>query len=641
MFRPWIIIIVYFIVSCTPISATKYYVSSSTGDDSRDGKSVSTAWKTISKVNGKTYLPGDSILFRCGDVWRETMIIPSSGRSGNYIYFGSYGTGAKPKILGSIQATSWTNQGANVWKSTKSVSNPYVPSDFAAEIFFEHADGTTTWGANKSNTAALASEYDWTWSANYIYVFAPSDPSTRYTSVEVPQRERGIYVNTREYITIDGLELKFAKSRTIEADEVINGNGFTIKNCHLSYVGSRFSFPGTGPLGYHLAVVRNDMLIQNNEIDEGGRRLISIHLYDYSGLTFSDIIIDGNTLYGGYHGNGIGIAMDDGRSNNRFENITIRNNLIYDSPTRNPSVDGFDVTQQVHLAAGEPGASIANVNVYNNLFKYTTNISLELYNVENVTVYNNVFYEFNPNGSPLGYSIQLDISHASTAVDVRNNIFYNTVSYDVLHAQPSVYLEPDQPMKDVFVNYNLFYEADTRVGMIDIAGTYYYKSDWANMKSVTGWQTNEPGIVDPLFVSATDLHLQAASPAIGKGINVTINGVTLDKDRDGNYYNNPPSIGAYEGNPIQNPDTSSKKQIIILYPNPTHGYLVVSREGSVLEALNLNIISMSGKIMYKDFIERGVKNKQFPINLYSGIYLVKIFSGNSTTASQKLIVVNF
>jgi hypothetical protein len=42
-------------------------------------------------------------------------------------------------------------------------------------------------------------------------------------------------------------------------------------------------------------------------------------------------------------------------------------------------------------------------------------------------------------------------------------------------------------------------------------------------------------------VSTLDYHLQANSPAIGAGVYLG-----LLKDKDGNPWNNPPSIGAYE-----------------------------------------------------------------------------------------------
>ena len=55
--------------------ATNYYVSTS-GNDSSDGQSISTAWKTINKVNQGNYNDGDIILFKRGEVFRGALDVP-------------------------------------------------------------------------------------------------------------------------------------------------------------------------------------------------------------------------------------------------------------------------------------------------------------------------------------------------------------------------------------------------------------------------------------------------------------------------------------------------------------------------------------------------------------------------------------
>ncbi len=619
------------------VTGTNYYVSSSSGNDSGDGKSIATAWKTLSKVNSHSFSPGDSVFLKRGDTWRESLVIPSSGTSGNYLYFGAYGTGSKPHIFGSVQAVSWSDQGGNVWKSSTVVSDPWSPEYSASDIFFEHTDGTVSWGAHKSGTSSLSSEYDWVCVSGNIYVYSATDPSTRYASVEIPQEDIGINVNTKQYITIDGLDIRYIRYRGVNGDEVVDGSGFTIQNCNICYVGERENTLSDSPSGYALAVIRNDLLIRNNDIHDAGRRIVSIHLYDYSGITFSNIIIEGNILHEGFHGSGFGIAMDDGRSNNTFKDIIIRNNIIYDSPSRNLTNDGFDPTTQGHIAAGESGATIANVQIYNNIWMYSTAYGLELYNVDNVTVYNNVFYSFNPNGSSLGYRNQLDISHGSTNIDIKNNIFYNPLSYDILHIQTAIFLENDQPVSEVTADYNLFYEADPRIHILAIGNTNYYESNWSAMKSAIGWQAHDPGFADPMFVSSTDLHVQEGSPAIGAGVQVP--GVITDFE--GNYYNNPPSIGAFEANPKMQPDTNHNQQVVIIYPNPTHDRLTVLRKGESLDPLKINILGISGQVIYEDILPEGVEKKDFTFSLTSGIYLVKIYTNGTTGSVQKLIVVKY
>ena len=84
-------------------AATVYYVDAANGSDANNGRAPQTPWKTINKVNTSIFLPGDSILFKRGVTWRETLIPPSHGASGNNITFGAYGTGDLPKINGSTR----------------------------------------------------------------------------------------------------------------------------------------------------------------------------------------------------------------------------------------------------------------------------------------------------------------------------------------------------------------------------------------------------------------------------------------------------------------------------------------------------------------------------------------------------------
>jgi hypothetical protein len=93
-----------------PSPGRTYYVSSSYGADTNSGKLSAAAWQTIAHVNAQALRPGDKILFRRGDLWRETLQPRSSGTAGKYIVFGAYGVGARP-VLGGIPGQP---HGANI-----------------------------------------------------------------------------------------------------------------------------------------------------------------------------------------------------------------------------------------------------------------------------------------------------------------------------------------------------------------------------------------------------------------------------------------------------------------------------------------------------------------------------------------------
>lgn len=78
---------------------TTYYVSFSEGDDTYDGKSPTTPWKTLSKVSSTEFNAGDMILLESGDTWSgEELLLKGNGTEEHAITLSSYGKGDKPVI---------------------------------------------------------------------------------------------------------------------------------------------------------------------------------------------------------------------------------------------------------------------------------------------------------------------------------------------------------------------------------------------------------------------------------------------------------------------------------------------------------------------------------------------------------------
>ena len=76
-----------------------YFVDFTGGNDSNNGRSPGTAWKTVAKVNAATFHPGAVILFKRGETWdisaAAALTVPRSN-----LTFAAYGTGANPIIDG-------------------------------------------------------------------------------------------------------------------------------------------------------------------------------------------------------------------------------------------------------------------------------------------------------------------------------------------------------------------------------------------------------------------------------------------------------------------------------------------------------------------------------------------------------------
>ena len=98
--------------------STNYYLSAA-GNDGQAGTSPAQAWKTIDRLNaaGKQLRPGDSILFRRGDLFYGTIRATASGSKEFPIVYAAYGTGADPVISGFSTTGSWTAEGNGTWSA--------------------------------------------------------------------------------------------------------------------------------------------------------------------------------------------------------------------------------------------------------------------------------------------------------------------------------------------------------------------------------------------------------------------------------------------------------------------------------------------------------------------------------------------
>ncbi|OEJ99238.1 hypothetical protein A8C32_08700 [Flavivirga aquatica] len=114
-------------------SQKKYYVSSS-GNDSNNGTSPATAWKTLTKVNSnkRSFQAGDIINFKRGDIFYGTLDFKGkSGTAAQPIVLKSYGSGDRPVIRASRKINNWRLHSGNIWKANlPKINNSRTPSLF-------------------------------------------------------------------------------------------------------------------------------------------------------------------------------------------------------------------------------------------------------------------------------------------------------------------------------------------------------------------------------------------------------------------------------------------------------------------------------------------------------------------------------
>lgn len=125
-------ILIYLSISCFLLfsfslaNAKNYYFSTVSGNDSRtstEAQNMLTPWKTLSKLNSffGSLNPGDSVLFRSGEVFYGSLTITKSGSESLPIVFASYGEGNRP-IISSLQAlTNWVSIGDGIYESNNTL----------------------------------------------------------------------------------------------------------------------------------------------------------------------------------------------------------------------------------------------------------------------------------------------------------------------------------------------------------------------------------------------------------------------------------------------------------------------------------------------------------------------------------------
>lgn len=539
--------------TCDGCAGTATYFIANDGDDDLNSGTLPTEpWETIAKVNGADFQPGDTILFRRGDTWRERLDITWSGTSDAHITFGAYGTGARPRILGSELASDWTEVAGHdhVWQAATVLGQPFV--GHPSSIFFGASDGTTTWGrvqdiravnACGSSFANLQQEYDWCWADDTIYVYAPDDPGNRYAFVEVPQRRGSITMEShspQEYITIDGLELMFGTMYGYNDGWPMNYevSGLDILNCHVGYIGIR---GGDSAMG--LVIWHSDMVVRNNEIHDCGRRSISYNVYvdndgHEDGLVFENVLFENNVLHNGYHTTGFDISHGDGRVGT-FRDFIFRNNFIWDD-TADDIVAPNDFTSMgLYLYSGD--GIFTDFSIVNNIVKNPKQKGFAISGVDNLVIYNNTLYGMNPNIT--GYRALIHITGDNANLKFNNNIIYGSIDSDN-YPMRCLFIENPGPTTVTSLDNNLYFQEDDGQYIVYTDGAGYHMDEWEAYRQVTAWDSHSPTPGNPLFVDPAnnDFRLRAGSPAIDAGI--AVDGRTADYE--GNPISGSPDIGALE-----------------------------------------------------------------------------------------------
>ena len=472
-----VVIMIGILIASIGFSAT-YYVDAARGDDKNNGLAQTTAWKTIAKVNASRFNPGDQILFKRGEVWRETLLVPSSGTQGKPIVFSAYGSGNKPTIVGSDVLTLWTNISGNVWKATVT-TEPQV-------LWFNGTAGT-----KKTSKSILVSSGDWCWAGNTLSVYSATTP----TNIEAASRTNSASTNGHKYLKLYNLNFVNGGNGSSGGTLVLGSGTSDIEvdscdfsqadTCHIGIWGtatgnykisnSTFSYSGLGHfIGAGNAI---DVTTTTNPLVIVEKSKFT-HVGDWAGS--------------GYHDHGI--YFKSGR-------LIWRYNYQYNG--------GVETGASVKMSSWKSGSAQDGCEIYNNIF--SAGGGIQQWGVlseagSNHKVYNNVFYgvgtgvwQSGPNGPYVA---------GGSGITVKNNIFHTT-SFRFIRGTATT---------NLISNYNVFYNGPATPFVW--SKTVYSFSDW----KIKIHQDHHSMTINPDFMQPSEgnFTLKASSPCIDAGTDVAL-----------------------------------------------------------------------------------------------------------------------
>lgn len=463
-----------------------------------------------------------TIHLNMGDEWREKMTIGCSGTATYPIIITSYGSGADPIINGADLVTTWSDEGGDIWSATLTTE----PS----QVFFDGTRGV--------NDLAPDAEFDWYWDTNVLYCYSTEDPDTAYTSpgVEASVRTRIIDGNDQNYLTFDGVHLKYSKEHGLynrdDADNIID---YIIQNCTSEY---------------HY---RNGI---NLKIDASSKTI--------TGVSINNNVVRYNGPNEGAGSLGYGILIEGKDANSAVDvqvyQNTINNNAL--EAIRVNAGDGCDIYKNTCMQNGcHPGRttseimldSLSNANrIYRNWMEKVGGGECVFIGSGAVsTGAHEIFYNVMINDGVGGGSGGVSIAYSSDHdCKIYNNVFYGV--------DGGITLGGADPINGTVIKNNIFDNLDHQ-NIRTLAGSTctsdYNRFDenqgfqidgvaktFAEWKTATGQDGNSTE-GDPVFIDVANdnYRLNPHSPCVNAGADVS-----LTTDYAGQRVRHTPDIGAYE-----------------------------------------------------------------------------------------------
>lgn len=202
------------------VSATNYYFSTSGDDLLNSGTSSSSPYKTITKLNTLSLSAGDTVFFKCGEIFRGEINLNYSGTSTSKIVFTSYDSGTQPIISGADVVQTWVLNGsiyeAVIAKKTNNFfinnkeqtiarypnNNRYLSLDSAQKNYLKDASLNSLPSSYISNSWVCVHTAQWCWEKSAVSSYINASNQINYTT---PMKL--IALNNYGYFLYDNINL--------------------------------------------------------------------------------------------------------------------------------------------------------------------------------------------------------------------------------------------------------------------------------------------------------------------------------------------------------------------------------------------------------------------------------------------------
>ena len=262
------------------IMGTTYYVSGE-GEDTNDGRTPETAWRTLTRVSAAALEPGDGVLFRRGDLFRGTI----QARAG--VSYGAFGVGEKPRLYGwdynLADPALWVLADAShhIWRMREKILDPGTlvfdeGAAHAIKLIPSYMDGRFVCRDDENRRFDMCEEMkrdlDLYWHFEDILTTVPSrgacfpvpdmtpqslgdlylrcdggNPGEVFSSIEAVTRRAMFAVGANNDVRIDNLCMKYIGLHAVAAGGACV-SGLHVTHCEIGWIGGTIQhYLGTDP----------------------------------------------------------------------------------------------------------------------------------------------------------------------------------------------------------------------------------------------------------------------------------------------------------------------------------------------------------------------------------------------------------